>query len=356
MVDQGSALGKNTKGAEKVRGWNLCRETSLTISESKNSMNPSEVNIVFMGTPEFAVPSLQILHEAGFNIVGVITAPDRKGGRGMKKTISSAIKKYAIAHNLPVLQPTNLKNTAFIETLRDLQADLQMVVAFRMLPEVVWSMPRLGTINLHGSLLPAYRGAAPINWAIINGEKQTGLTTFFIQKEIDTGHILLTSEVDITPDDTAGDLHDRMMVAGAKLVLDTVKGVVTQAIIPRQQDHSKATKAPKIFHETCNIDFARPLDEVYNFIRGLSPYPGAWTLLDGKEIKLLEVSPLKEGDLRPAQISTDQKSYLHIGTNAGKISVRKLKMEGKRALPVAAFLNGYQIKKLEVKNLKKPLS
>ena len=316
-----------------------------------NKNEEESPRIIFMGTPEFAVASLRILDQNKFNIVGVITAPDRQGGRGMKKIITSSVKKYAQARDLHLLQPTNLKDPSFLKELKALNADLQMVVAFRMLPEAVWSMPPLGTINLHASLLPAYRGAAPINWAIINGEKETGLTTFFIEKKIDTGNILQVRKLGITPDDTAGTLHDRMMHLGAELVLDTVQAVIDGDVEPQLQDHSRATKAPKIFRKTCEINFDQPVEKVYNFIRGMSPYPGAWTTLDSRQLKI-KMARITECDHapEPGKLLTDQKTYLWIGTRSGWLEILELQIEGRKQMHVGTFLRGYNFS--ETKRLK----
>jgi methionyl-tRNA formyltransferase len=303
------------------------------------------MRIVFMGTPEFAVPSLKILIENGYDVVGVITSTDKYGGRGKKQLLQSAVKKYAQLNELNILQPKNLKSPEFVEELRALKADLQVVVAFRMLPEVVWNMPPLGTMNLHASLLPKYRGAAPINWAIVRGEKQTGLTSFLLQHAIDTGDMIDQVTVPILPDDTAGDLHDRMMPVGAELVLKSAKMIESGQINMQVQDSSKVTKAPKIHHEDCAIDFAMPVAEVYNFIRGMAPYPAAWTHIDGKEVKILgcRYHLSEKPEFEPGTIESDQKTMLKIHCLDGVIEVLKLKMEGKRALNVADFLNGYQI-------------
>lgn len=297
-----------------------------------------------MGTPEFAVPSLDILVENGYDVVGVVTATDKKGGRGGKKLIQSAVKKYAIEKNIPVLQPPNLKAPEFLNELGALNADLQIVVAFRMLPEAVWDMPTIGTFNLHGSLLPKYRGAAPINWAVINGDTTTGVTTFFIKHEIDTGDILLQKPMSIGPDETAGEVHDRMMHIGAEAVLQTVQMIEKGDVQLSQQDHGKATRAPKIFFEDCLIDFDQDTTSVYNFIRGLSPYPSAYTVLDNKTFKIIEARPLREGHgKKPGEWVTDQKSFLHFATKDGWIEVRKGKLEGKKAMEIKDFLNGYTI-------------
>ena len=251
-----------------------------------------------MGTPDFAKASLQALHEAGCKIVGVITAPDKPAGRGMKLQHSS-VKTYAVEHDLRLLQPEKLKNQDFLNELASLTADLQVVVAFRMLPEQVWKMPPMGTINLHASLLPDYRGAAPINWAVINGEAKTGLTTFKLQHDIDTGNILLQKELPIGEDETAGELHDRMMTTGAQLLLQTIRGIAEGTITEKPQGHSTRLKhAPKIFTDTCRIAWDKPAEEVYNQVRGLSPFPGAFTFFQDKILKIYtaekEITPSSE--------------------------------------------------------------
>jgi len=302
------------------------------------------MKIIFMGTPEFAVPSLDILVKNKYNVVAVVTSTDSYGGRGGKQLIESSIKKYAIEHHIPVLQPTNLKSPGFIEQLKSFEADLQVVVAFRMLPEVVWNMPPLGTFNLHGSLLPKYRGAAPINHAIIQGETETGVTSFKLKHEIDTGDVLLQKKVPVYENDDAGILHDRMMNAGAEVVLETVKLIESGKYTFLKQDDSLATKAPKIFHETCKIDFKKPVDQVYNFIRGLSPYPGAWCVLEGKEIKILKTKKrMFIDDYEAGTIVTDHKKSLEIKCKDGYIQVISLKPQGKKEMSVIDFLNGNKI-------------
>ena len=301
------------------------------------------MRIVFMGTPEFAVPSLEILLQHGYEIPAVVTAADKPGGRsGIQE---SAVKKFAVAHGLRVLQPEKLKNPDFLEELRALRADLQVVVAFRMLPEAVWNMPPLGTLNLHGSLLPKYRGAAPINWAIINGETETGVTTFLLRHEIDTGDILFQEKLPIGENDTAGEIHDRMMLLGAGVVLRTVQAIERGEARALPQTGTEATHAPKIFTETCRIDFAQPTAKVHNFIRGLSPYPGAWTTLDGKTLKVLRTMKAVPGTapLPSGQFVTDGKNYLKISTMDGFVEVLELQLEGKRRMDVRDFLNGYKI-------------
>ncbi len=300
------------------------------------------VRIVFMGTPEFAVPSLDILVKNGYDVVGVVTATDKWGGRGGKQLIESAVKKYAVEHGIKVLQPEKLKNPAFLEELRSLQADLQIVVAFRMLPEVVWAMPPKGTFNLHGSLLPKYRGAAPINWAIINGESETGVTTFFLQHEIDTGDVILQAKMPIDKNETAGEVHDRMMLLGAATVLQTVQMIEKGNIILQQQSDVEATHAPKIFHETCEINFNQPTQQVHNFIRGLSPYPAAWTTLDGLELKILKTTQeIAAHHFEPGKFVSDNKKSLKISTLDGFVQVHELQLQGRKRMDAVAFLNGY---------------
>ncbi|MGB4843537.1 MAG: methionyl-tRNA formyltransferase [Ferruginibacter sp.] len=307
----------------------------------------TELRIVFMGTPEFAVASLDALVKAGCNIVGVITAPDKPGGRGMQLQ-QSAVKKYALENNLTVLQPEKLKNPDFLEALKSLNADLQIVVAFRMLPELVWNMPVMGSVNLHGSLLPQYRGAAPINWAVINGEKETGVTTFKLQHEIDTGDILLQESFAIEEDDNAGTVHDKMKEVGAALLLKTVKGLADNSIkeIPQPSTtiHQLLTirHAPKIFTETCKIDWNRPVDEVYNLIRGLAPYPAAFTFLDEKKLKIYKASKVnKVPSVAFGNFETDNKTFLQFACTDGYLSILELQLEGKKKMDIAAFLRGY---------------
>jgi methionyl-tRNA formyltransferase len=300
-----------------------------------------------MGTPEFAVPSLQILVENDCQVVAVITAPDRPAGRGQKLN-ESPVKEYAVAHDIPVLQPEKLKNPEFLETLGSFQADLQVVVAFRMLPEVVWAMPRLGTFNLHASLLPNYRGAAPINWAIMNGEPETGLTTFFIEKEIDTGKIIFQEKEPITPDDTAGSLYERMMEKGAALVLRTVRAIAAddypQVAQPPMQE---GKEAPKLFREICEIDWQQPAAEIRNFVRGLSPYPAAWTTLNGLKCKLFAVSVVEKrlpnDSTEPGAYRTDQKTFLHFLAADAWVAVHELQLEGKRRMKIDELLRGFKV-------------
>ena len=317
--------------------------------------NYKDLRIVFMGTPEFAVASLEALVKAKCNIVGVITAPDKPAGRGMKVT-ESAVKKYAVRHHLKVLQPEKLKNIEFLEELRSLNADLQIVVAFRMLPESVWNMPPLGTINLHGSLLPQYRGAAPINWAVINGEKETGVTTFKLKHEIDTGNILMQESFPIDETETAGDVHDKMKEIGARVLVETVKGIADGTLEERQQttvdgqqssvissQSSSLKHAPKIFTETCNIDWRRSIDEIQNLIRGLSPFPGAFTELGDKTIKIYKSE--KELSLptsKSGRWESDGKTYLKFAAKDGYILLKDVQLEGKKRMLIEDFLRGYR--------------
>ena len=299
-----------------------------------------------MGTPEFAVSSLDALVQAGCNIVGVITAPDKPAGRGMKLQ-ESAVKKYAVEKGLKVLQPEKLKNPDFLEELRSLNANLQVVVAFRMLPELVWNMPPMGTINVHASLLPQYRGAAPINWAIINGEKQTGVTTFRLQHEIDTGGILLQEVVPVGDQETAGELHDRMKITGAQLLVRTIRELAAGTLKETPQENLAASAelkhAPKIFTEQCRINWHHPIIQIYNQVRGLSPYPAAFTSLDHKTLKIYscEAEPGKPS-LSPGEFETDHKSYLKFAASDGWIRIKELQLEGKKRMGVEEFLRGYR--------------
>ncbi|GAB4092351.1 methionyl-tRNA formyltransferase [Flaviaesturariibacter terrae] len=308
-------------------------------------MNYRDLRIVFMGTPEFAVASLNALVEAGCTIVGVITAPDKPAGRGMQLQ-GSAVKKYAVEKGLHLLQPEKLKNPGFVAELRALRADLQVVVAFRMLPEIVWNMPPMGTLNVHGSLLPQYRGAAPINWALINGEKETGVTTFRLKHEIDTGDILLQDRMAIGENETAGEVHDRMKELGAQLLVRTVKGLAEGSISETPQSHldpAALKHAPKIFTDTCRIDWTRPVAEVHNLVRGLSPFPGAFTTLSGKTLKIYR-SNVESGQpaTGPGTHDSDGKHYLKFACADGWLQVVELQLEGKKRMGVEEFLRGYR--------------
>lgn len=306
--------------------------------------NFESLRIVFMGTPEFAVASLDALVKAGANVVGVITAPDKPAGRGMKMS-ESAVKKYAVENNLTLLQPEKLKNEHFIGELRSLQADLQVVVAFRMLPELVWNMPPMGTINVHGSLLPKYRGAAPINWAVINGETQTGVTTFKLKHEIDTGNILLQESISIGQNETAGEVHDRMKEIGAALLVKTIKGLSDGTVTEQpQQFDGHIPHAPKIFTDTCRIDFTKSAEEVHNLVRGLSPFPGAFGYLKEKMLKIYrtEKELSNTGSVSPGEYVTDHKTYLKFACSNGFVSVKELQWEGKKRMTVEEFLRGFR--------------
>lgn len=314
-------------------------------------MKKEDLRIVYMGTPDFAIASLRALVEGGYNVVGVITMPDKPMGRHGSVLQASAVKQYALSVGLPVLQPEKLKAEEFLDALRAWQADLQIVVAFRMLPEVVWNMPRLGTFNLHASLLPQYRGAAPINWAIINGEQETGVTTFFLTHEIDTGKIILQRRLPIAETDDVGKVHDELMTLGAGLVTETVDLILAgkAEAIPQDQfmrDAEELRPAPKIFKDTCRIDWHLPLKRIYDFVRGLSPYPAAWTELvdiDGKH----QVLKVYETEMRPVvhtdaagTLRTDGKTYLEVAVEGGYLRLLSLQLAGKKRMPVSAFLNG----------------
>lgn len=299
--------------------------------------------IVFMGTPEFAVASLQTLVESGYNVVAVVTAPDKPAGRGMQLK-ASAVKEYALAQHIPVLQPEKLRNPAFLEELRAFAADLQIVVAFRMLPEAVWNMPELGTVNVHASLLPQYRGAAPINWAIINGEKETGVTTFRLKHEIDTGNILLQKKTAILPEDNIGTVYERLMQMGADLLLQTVDGLVAGTIIPQpQQEAAISRHAPKIFKEDCQVRWENNAEAIHNLVRGLSPYPAAFTTLEGKQLKLFATSFMSEAHQKqPGHHETDGKTFLRFAAADGWVYALDVQYEGKKRMLVADFLRGFR--------------
>ncbi|WP_420575458.1 methionyl-tRNA formyltransferase [Ekhidna sp.] len=302
-----------------------------------------ELRIIFLGTPDFAAASLKRLVESQVNVVAVITAPDKPKGRGKKLGVS-AVKEYALEAGLPVLQPTNLKSHEFLEELKSYRADLQIVVAFRMLPVAVWDMPPLGTFNLHASLLPQYRGAAPINWAIMNGEKETGVTTFFLKHEIDTGEIIFQEKEPIYEDDNVGTLYHRLMKKGADLVLKTVRAVEAgdNPRFPQNMDQ-EIKHAPKIFKEDCKIDWQQKSETIRNFIRGLSPYPAAWTEFHKKTLKIFEVGKAKEGTNKPiGEFYSDGKNYIRVNTKDGTLNILDLQLEGKKRMNVEDFLRGYQ--------------
>ena len=318
-----------------------------------NTLTKENLRIVYMGTPDFAVESLRCLVEGGYNVVGVVTGPDKAVGRHGSVLQPTPVKQYAVEHDLRVLQPEKLKDEVFIEELRSLQADLQIVVAFRMLPEVVWAMPRLGTFNLHASLLPQYRGAAPINWAVINGDTETGVTTFFLKHEIDTGAVIRQVRVPISETDCVGDVHDRLMLLGGRVVCETVDAIIdgTAEAIPQEQMITEELRpAPKIFKDTCRIEWGRPAKRVYNFIRGLSPYPAAWTSLvspDGVEmvVKIYEAAivPAPKKGIPYGTIETDGKHYIYVYTADGALSLRTLQLAGKKRMAVEDFLRGFRL-------------
>lgn len=313
-------------------------------------MNKDELRIVYMGTPDFAVEPLKRLVEGGYNIVGVVTMPDKPVGRHQTTLQASPVKLYAQEKGLPVMQPERLKSEEFLTELRNLRADLQIVVAFRMLPEVVWNMPRLGTFNLHASLLPQYRGAAPINWAIINGDRQTGVTTFFLEHEIDTGGIIRQVTTEIGENDNAGDIHDRLMEIGAQLVTDTVDDIMSGKASPIAQNafsnSNDLRPAPKIFKETCQIDWSKGVKRCHDFIRGLSPYPAAWTeLQNGDKTFILKIFKTEKEAGTPLEVSgeivTDGKNSLKIALHDGYLIIKTLQLAGKKRMEVADFLRGF---------------
>ena len=308
-----------------------------------------DCRIVFMGTPAFAVAILEKLVKENCQVVAVVTAPDKPAGRGMQIS-QSAVKQFALLHHLPVLQPVKLKDPEFLAELKSYTADIQIVVAFRMLPEAVWNMPPLGTINLHASLLPKYRGAAPINWAIINGEKETGITTFKLQHAIDTGDILMRKQIDIREDETAGELHDEMMAAGADLVFETLSGYCSGNLLPIPQEQiihqmeGHVPEAPKLHTETCKIDWDKKSEEVYNLIRGLSPYPTAFTQLNGKMLKVFKATyEVITHAKSPGEVDSDGKTYLRFASPDGWVYMKELQLEGKKRMLVEDFLRGFRL-------------
>ena len=315
-------------------------------------MTKQQLRIIYMGTPEFAVAPLQTLVEQGFNIVAVVTVPDKPQGRG-RKIAPSPVKEYAVEHNIPVLQPEKLKNPEFLDELKSYNADLQIVVAFRMLPEVVWAMPKCGTFNLHAALLPQYRGAAPINWAIINGETKTGVTTFLLDKDIDTGRIIMQREIPILPEDNIGTLYDKMMNIGKDVVVETVETIISgnYKSIPQDTLIKKDTvlrPAPKIFKDDCRLDFSKKGVELHNLVRGLSPYPAAFTTIkvNGKDLnlKVFETKPEPSANLQPAgTLVTDNKTFLKIACADGYLIINDLQLEGKKRMKVAEFLRGVKL-------------
>lgn len=310
-------------------------------------MKKEDLRIVFLGTPDFAVESLRRIHDGGYNIVGVVTMPDKPAGRG-HKLLQSPVKQFAVEHNLNLMQPVNLKDTTFVDDLRALNANLFIVIAFRMLPEVVWSMPELGTFNLHASLLPKYRGAAPINWAVMNGDTETGVTTFFLKHEIDTGDILKQERIEIKPTDNVGDVHDKLMMLGAELTMDTIEHIIAGDLRPIPQEELlqgiEPTPAPKIFKDTCRIDWNRNAIDIHNHVRGLSPYPAAWTELKSNNgellsAKIFETKLSEKATTTPGKITIDE-DKLFIDCNDAKIEILSLQVAGKRRMPTADFLRG----------------
>lgn len=305
-------------------------------------MNSKDLRIVYMGTPEFAVEPLKLLVESGYNIVAVVTGVDKPAGRGLKLQ-QSAVKEYALSQSLPILQPEKLKAQSWIDEFKALNADLAIVVAFRMLPEVIWAMPRLGTFNLHTSLLPKYRGAAPINWAVINGDTESGVTTFMLNHEIDCGAIIGQRKIEITPQMNAGELHDILMRVGAELVVDSVDQIAAGTVVPQEQE-GQATPAPKIFKDDCRIDWNRPAVEVYNKIRGLSPYPAAWCEIVGTTAKIFQTHYEPATMTVPAgQYESDSKNWLRFATTDGWIYVDRLQLAGKKAMNIVDFLRGNKL-------------
>lgn len=315
-----------------------------------------DLRIIYMGTPDFAVAPLKALIEDGFNVVGVITAPDKPAGRG-QKIMQSAVKQFADQLQIKTLQPTNLKNPDFINELTSLNANFQIVVAFRMLPEIVWNMPEHGTMNLHASLLPQYRGAAPINWAIINGEKETGVSTFLLKHEIDTGDLLEQEKVEITPNMNAGELHDTLMEVGARLVVKSTTAIANGTTKPQPQENLELKAAPKIFKPDCKVNWNLPIDQIHNFIRGLSPYPAAWSIIQDKEsgkkltFKIQEVNKeCVEHNYAIGTILTDDKTVIKIAVLGGFIQLNKIQLEGKKAMEIKTLLNGFSFSNYRIEN------
>jgi methionyl-tRNA formyltransferase len=301
------------------------------------------LRIVFMGTPDFATASLRALVENNYHVVGVVTVADKPAGRGQKMRASS-VKEYAESQGIPVLQPIKLKDDSFIEELRSLQADVQVVVAFRMLPEIVWNMPPKGTFNLHASLLPKYRGAAPINWAVMNGDEESGVSTFFIEHKIDTGNIIFQEKVKIEEGDNAGTLHDKLMNIGSQLVCRTIDAI-SDGTAPNIQQEGEPTQAPKIFKDSCEIDWNKNIDDIHNHIRGLSPYPAAWTTLsNGKSIKIYQSrKEYKQHQETIGSIITDEKNIFKVAVKDGFIHLDSIQIAGKKRMPIADFLRGFQL-------------
>lgn len=301
------------------------------------------MKVIFLGTPDFSVPSLDAILKAGFEVVAVVTAPDKPAGRGMKLQ-ESAVKKFAVAHHIPVLQPVKLKDPTFIEELKSYNADIQVVIAFRMLPEMVWNMPPKGTVNLHASLLPDYRGAAPINWAIINGETETGVSTFLLKHEIDTGDLILSEKVTIPTSMNAGQLHDKLMQVGASVIVNSLKAIESDNYKPIPQGDSSNKTAPKIFTQDCVLNWNNKSLDLYNKIRGLSPYPGAITTLNSKIFKVYAADySLEESNLKPGEVVSDNKQFLKFKTLDGFIYTTEIQLEGKKRMSIIDFLKGNKL-------------
>ncbi len=319
-------------------------------------MTKEDLKIVFLGTPDFAVESLKRICEGGYNVAGVVTMPDKPAGRG-KHITASPVKEYAVARGLKVLQPEKLKDDAFVSELRSLDADLFVVIAFRMLPEVVWQMPRLGTFNLHASLLPRYRGAAPINRAVMNGDAETGVTTFFLKHEIDTGDVIAREKISIGPDENVGSVHDRLMVLGAELVVDTIEHIIKGDLqaVPQNELQGEPTPAPKIFKDTCRIDWGRTAREIHNHVRGLSPYPAAWCSLDAGNVSQgtvkIYATKVVDNDASgvPGRVSVNRAAgTISVECGAGRIEILELQVPGKKRMSTADWLRGCRLENLSL--------
>ena len=302
------------------------------------------LKIIFFGTPDFAVASLRAIIDHGFDVVAVVTAPDKPAGRGMHVQFSP-VKKFALEKNIPVLQPEKLKDASFVEELKNYHADIQVVIAFRMLPELIWSMPKLGTVNLHASILPDYRGAAPINWAIINGEKETGVCTFFLKHEIDTGDIIMSRKVKITDGMNAGELHDILMRTGSEVIIETLKTIENNSYQLTPQKKESGKTAPKIFTKHCHIDWNNEGEKIHNLVRGMCPYPGAFTELDGKVLKIYECKFIADNEMEkhPGEMITDGKSFMRFACKNGWIDLKNVQLSGKRKMAIDELLRGYRV-------------
>jgi methionyl-tRNA formyltransferase len=300
------------------------------------------MRIIFMGTPDFAVPSIRLLMEHHYEVAAVVTAPDKPRGRGQQVSFTP-VKEFSLKHQLPVLQPEDLKNTSFISQIQQLQPDVMVVVAFRILPHEIFTLPKFGTFNLHASLLPKYRGAAPINWAIINGEQETGVTTFFLQEKVDTGNVLLQARMPIRQDATAGEIHDALSLLGAETVVQTVQMIEAGKANPQPQDNTLATPAPKIFKHDCRVPWTASAQKTHDFIRGLSPYPAAWTTHKGKTIKLYKTNSIEKHSAKPGVVLQRTADSLIIGTGDNALSILEIQQEGRKKMMIEEFLRGYHI-------------